>query len=71
MEFLFLPLVIGVMALPAPSPSAARLTDFTRLRDLAREEVYVIDTSGQERRLTILDLVTPRSPFWSDSSRSK
>ena len=55
MEFLFLPLVIGVMALPAPSPSAARLTDFIRLRDLAREEVYVIDTSGQERRLTIVD----------------
>ena len=55
MEFLFLPLVIGLMALPAPSPSADRLADFTRLRDLAREEVYVIDTSGQERRLTIVD----------------
>ncbi len=55
MEFLFLPLVIGLMALPAPSPSADRLADFTRLRDLAREEVYVMDTLGQERRLTILD----------------
>ena len=54
MEFLFLPLIIGAMALPAPSPSAERLADFTRIGDAVREEVYLVDSAGQERRVTIL-----------------
>jgi hypothetical protein len=54
MEFLFLPLIIGALALPAPSPSAERLADFTRIRDAVREEVYIVDSAGQEGRVTIL-----------------
>jgi hypothetical protein len=54
MEFLFLPLIIGAMAVPAPSPSAERLADFSRIRDAIREEVYIVDSAGQERRVTIV-----------------
>jgi hypothetical protein len=54
MEFLFLPLIIGAMAVPAPSPSAERLADFTRIRDAVDEDVYLVDSAGQERRVTIL-----------------
>jgi hypothetical protein len=55
MEFLFMPLIIGLMAMPAPSPSAAHLADFTRLHGAVNEEVYVVDSTGQERRLTLLE----------------
>ena len=54
MEFLILPLLIGLIAVPSPGPSAERLADFTRLEGIEREEVYVIDTTGQERRLTLV-----------------
>ena len=53
MGFLILPLVIGVMALPSPTPTG--LADFTRLRDAVHDEVYVTDQTGQERRLTIIE----------------
>jgi hypothetical protein len=53
MGFLILPLVIGVMALPSPTPPG--LADFTRLRDAVHDEVYVTDHTGQERRLTIIE----------------
>jgi hypothetical protein len=55
MEFLILPLLIGLIAVPSPGPSAARLADFTRLDGVEHEEVYVVDTSGLERRLTLVE----------------
>ena len=55
MGFLILPLVIGAMALPTPTPSTDRLADFTRIGSAIHEDVYVTDNTGQERRLTILD----------------
>ena len=55
MEFLILPLLIGVMAVPAPPPSADQLADFTRLAKAVDEEVYVVDSTGQERRVTLLE----------------
>ena len=50
-----MPLVIGLITLPSPAAPSDRLSDFTRLGGLAREEVYVIDTAGQERRLTLVE----------------
>jgi hypothetical protein len=55
MEFLILPLLIGVLKVPAPPPSADQLADFSRLAKVVDQEVYVVDGSGQERRLTLLD----------------
>jgi hypothetical protein len=54
MGFLLVPLVIGVITLPAPSPSDERLADFARIRKAVDEEVYLVDSAGQERRVTIL-----------------
>ena len=55
MEFLIVPLIIGVMAIPAPPPSAEHLADFTRVARAVNEEVYVVDSNGQERRVTLLE----------------
>jgi hypothetical protein len=55
MEFLILPLIVGLIAVPTPGPSAARLADFTRLGGVEHEEVYVVDASGLERRLTVVE----------------
>ena len=55
MEFLILPLIVGLIAIPSPTPSAERMADFTRLGGLERQEVYVVDTSGQERRVTLVE----------------
>jgi uncharacterized protein YcfJ len=55
MEFLIVPLLIGVMAVPAPLPPAEQLADFTRLAKAVDEEVYIVDSNGQERRVTLLE----------------
>jgi hypothetical protein len=58
MEFLVLPLIIGIIAVPAPGPSSDALADFTRIQKALNREVYVRDTAGQERIVSILDAGT-------------
>jgi uncharacterized protein YcfJ len=58
MGFLILPLIIGVIAVPAPTPSRDTLADFARIQKALNREVSLRDASGQERIVTILGTST-------------
>jgi hypothetical protein len=55
MGYLIVPLIFGIMAVPDPTLSPDRLADFARLRKAIGQTVYVTDSNGQERRLTLLE----------------
>lgn len=55
MGYLAIPMIIAILALPAPGPGAEELSDFGRLQRVVNEEVYVTDTTGVERRLRLVD----------------
>jgi hypothetical protein len=49
------PLLVGLIALPGAAVGSDRhLEDFSRLRKVINETVYVLDTTGLERRLTVV-----------------
>lgn len=58
MGYLIVPLIIGIIAVPAPGPSRDTLADFTRIQKALGDEVYLRDTTGQERVVSILDAGT-------------
>jgi hypothetical protein len=58
MQLLLLPLIIGIIAVPAPAPSRDTLADFTRIQKALDHEVYMRDATGQERVVSILDTGT-------------
>ena len=55
MGYLIVPLIFGIMSIPDPTLTPDRLADFARLRQAIGQTVYVTDTNGQERRLTLLE----------------
>src|SRR5262245_41442547 len=55
MGYLIVPLIFGIMAVPDPTLTPDRLADFARLRKAIGQTVYVTDSNGQERRLTLLE----------------
>lgn len=54
MGILVVPLIIGIIAVPAPGPSRDTLADFARIQKALNREVYVRDTTGQERVVSII-----------------
>lgn len=58
MGYLVIPLVIGIIAMPTPAPPPDVLGDFARIQRALNRNVYVTDTSGQERVVTILGSAT-------------
>jgi hypothetical protein len=58
MGYLIIPLIIGIVAVPSPGPTAQQLTDFARIQRAINRDVYFTDTSGQERVATILGVGT-------------
>ncbi len=55
MGYLIMPLIFGIMSVPDPTLTPARLADFARLQKALGQEVYVTDANGQERRLNLVD----------------
>ena len=55
MGYLIVPLIFGIMAAPDPTLTPDRLADFVRLRKAIGQTVYVTDSTGLERRLTLLE----------------
>jgi hypothetical protein len=55
MGYLIVPLIFGIMSVPDPTLTPARLADFARLHKALGQEVYVTDANGQERRLKLVD----------------
>lgn len=55
---IILPLILGIIAVPAPEPPAHELANIDRLRRALQQEVYLIDTTGQERVVRILEVGT-------------
>jgi hypothetical protein len=55
MGYLIVPLIFTIMAAPDPTLTPERLADFARLRKAIGQTVYVTDSNGQERRLTLLE----------------
>ena len=55
MGYLTLPVIIGILALPAPGPGAQKLADFSRLQAVLNQDVYLTDATGVERRLRLVD----------------
>jgi len=58
MGYLIFPLVIGIIAAPTPLASSQELTDFTRIQRALNQDVYLRDSSGQERVVSILGVGT-------------
>jgi hypothetical protein len=63
-----LPVVIGLLTMDGPAPSAKELADFSRLQSLVGQSVYVHDIDGQERLVRLL-AATDQSLTYSVAAR--
>jgi hypothetical protein len=56
MEFLIVPLIVGLFVFPGGGPANDKaLADFSRLHSAIDESVYVVDRTGHERLMTLLE----------------
>ena len=58
MGYLIFPLIIGIIAAPSPLASPQELADFKRIQRALNQEVYLRDSTGQERVVNILGVGT-------------